>query len=118
MSAIRLLLDEDVRPFLAELLRDRGFDVIDAVSSGLGEGTDPEILQAAVDDRRTLLTHNVRHFVELATEYASKGWEHCGIIVADQAPIGDLLARMLRLLARKQAEDLLNSVEWLHNYRS
>ena len=117
MSAIRLLLDEDVRPLLAEVLRERGYDVIAAVPSGLGEAADSEVLQRAVDERRALLTHNVEHFVQLASDYSAKGWEHHGIIVSDQAPIGDLLARVLRLLGRKQAEDLMNAVEWLHNYR-
>jgi len=36
--------------------------------------------------------------------------------VAAQAPIGELLARVLRLLAQKRAEDMLNTLEWLHNY--
>ena len=117
MSAIRLLLDEDVRPLLAELLRDRGFDVVSAVAEGLGAAEDEEVLEFAVDQGRTLLTHNVEHFIELASTYARKGWEHHGIIVAAQAPIGELLARVLRLLSQKQAEDMMNSLEWLHNYR-
>lgn len=87
MSAIRLLLDEDVRPLLAGVLRERGFDAVALVPEGLGESDDAEVLQHAVDQRRTLLMHNVEHFVELASEYARKGWEHYGIIVAAQAPI-------------------------------
>jgi predicted nuclease of predicted toxin-antitoxin system len=111
------LLDEDVRPLLAEVLRERGFDVVAVVPEGLGESEDAEVLEHAVEQRRTLLTHNIEHFVELASEYARKGWEHHGIIVAAQAPIGELLARVLRLLAQKQAEDMVNALEWLHNYR-
>jgi len=90
VSAIRLLLDEDVRPLLAEVLRERGVDVVAVVPEGLSESGDDEVLEYAVKERRTLLTHNVEHFVELASEYASKGWEHHGIIVAAQAPIGKL----------------------------
>jgi predicted nuclease of predicted toxin-antitoxin system len=117
VSAIRLLLDEDVRPLLAEVLRERGFDVVAVVPEGLGESEDAEVLEHAIEHHRTLLTHNVEHFVELAAEYARKGWEHYGIIVAAQAPIRELLARVLRLLAQKQAEDMINALEWLHNYR-
>ena len=47
MSALRLLLDEDVRPLLADLLRERGFDVIAAVAAGLSEADDREVLQRA-----------------------------------------------------------------------
>ncbi len=116
MSAIRLLLDEDVRPLLAEVLRERGFDVVAAVPEGLGESDDAEVLRHAVEQGRALLTHNVEHFVQLASEYAQKGWEHHGIIVSAQTPIGELLARVLRLLAQKEAEDMMNTLEWLHNY--
>jgi len=86
VSAIRLLLDEDVRPLLAEVLRECGFDVVAIVPEGLSESEDSEVPQHAVEQRRTLLTQNVQHFVELASGYARKGWEHHGIIVAALAP--------------------------------
>jgi len=117
VSAIRLLLDEDVRPLLAEVLRDRGYDVVTVMAEGLAAEDDTDVLRHAVEQRRTLLTHNIEHFVELASEYAQKGWEHHGIIVAAQAPIGEVLSRVLRLLSQKQAEDMMSALEWLHNYR-
>lgn len=117
MSAIRLLLDEDVRRLLGELLRERGFDAVHVVSEGLRAADDEEVLDYAVQEQRTLLTHNTQDFVELAADYSRKGWEHHGIIVAAHAPIGELLARALRLLAQKRAEDMVNALEWLHNYR-
>ena len=117
MAEIRLLLDEDVRPLLGQVLRDRGHDVVAVNQLGLNAADDSEVLERAVEEGRALLTHNVEHFVVLATQYAEKNWEHHGIIVSDQLPIGVLLARVSRLLARKQAEDLTNSLEWLHNYR-
>lgn len=118
MSTPRFLLDEDVRPLLADVLRERGYDAVAVVPLGLGESDDSEVLQHAIEERRALLTHNVEHFVTLATEYAEKGWEHYGIIVSDQLPLGELLARVLRLLAQRDSEGLMNQLEWLHNYRS
>jgi hypothetical protein len=73
MATIRLLLDEDVRPLLAQTLRQRGFDakhVDELKRSGL---SDPEQLAFAVKQRRAILTHNVRHYVLLDREYRAKG---------------------------------------------
>jgi hypothetical protein len=69
MAAIRLLIDEDVRPLLAETLRQRGFDarhVDELKRSGL---SDLEQLAFAVKERRALLTHNIRHYLLLDREY-------------------------------------------------
>jgi hypothetical protein len=52
MATVRLLIDEDVRPLLAETLRQRGFDakhVDELKRSGL---SDPEQLAFAVKQRR------------------------------------------------------------------
>lgn len=117
MAAIRLLLDADVDPDLAEVLSARGYDGIAARRAGLGEAEDAEILKWAIRRERAVLTHNIRHFVPLAREYAERGWEHHGIIVSDQLPFAELLGRVLRLLGSKTAENLMNALEWLQNYR-
>lgn len=55
MAAIRLLVDEDVRPLLTETLRRRGFDTQHVVELERGGLSDPEQLafagQAATGDR-------------------------------------------------------------------
>ncbi len=84
---------------------------------GLREAEDEEILEWAVGERRALLTHNIRDFVPLAAAYAERGWEHHGVVVSDRVPFRVLLARTVRLLGRRQAEDLVNAVEWLQNNR-
>jgi predicted nuclease of predicted toxin-antitoxin system len=80
MATIRLLIDEDVRPLLAETLRQRGFDAMhvdELKRSGL---SDPEQLTFAVKQRRAILTHNVRHYVLLDHEYRAKGQTHLGTL--------------------------------------
>ena len=116
MAKVRLLLDEDVDPGLVEPLKERGFDAVAVVRLGMGEADDPEVLRRAADEKRALLTHNVGHFVAHAGEYVKQGLDHSGIIVSDQVPFGELLARILRLLEEKNAADLENKLEWLHNY--
>jgi hypothetical protein len=72
MAAIRLLIDEDVRPLLAETLRQRGFDaqhVDELQRSGL---SDAEQLAFAVQQLRAIITHNIRDYVLLDREYRAK----------------------------------------------
>lgn len=56
MAKIRLLLDEDVRPILAEILRHRGYDVIHVLELERSGKTDAEQLDHAVNQRRAILT--------------------------------------------------------------
>jgi predicted nuclease of predicted toxin-antitoxin system len=48
MAKIALLLDEDVRPMLGEILRQRGYDVIHVLGVGRAGKTDAEQLAYAV----------------------------------------------------------------------
>lgn len=117
MTAVRLLVDENLDPLMAEVLRQRGYDAVAVGPIGKAGTSDRELIKWASGEDRAIITLNTVDFLELAREYSESGWEHAGIIVSAQAPFRDLLARMTRLLTRKQAEDLFNTVEWLHNYR-
>ncbi len=48
MAKITLLLDEDVRVLLAEILQQRGYDVVHVLEVGRGGKSDPEQLLYAV----------------------------------------------------------------------
>ena len=62
MAKIALLLDEDVRPILGEILRQRGYDAIHVLEAAREGRGDAEQLAYAVSQQRALLTHNIRHF--------------------------------------------------------
>ena len=64
---MRLLADQDVYALTVRFLRDSGHDVATAVESGLSTATDAALLQAAVDERRLLVTRD-RDFWELIHE--------------------------------------------------
>lgn len=117
MAAIRVLVDEDVRPLLAQTLRERGFDARHVVELKRGGLSDPEQLAFAVKQRRPILTHNIRHFVLLDREYRQKGQTHSGILLSDQVPFRVLLRRTLRCLGQKSDADIQNQVVWLHDFR-
>ena len=117
MGAIRLLVDEDVRPLLAETLRRRGFDARHVTELDRGGLSDAEQLAFAVEQQRAILTHNVRDFILLDREYRARGLIHCGILVSDQLPFRDLLRRCVRCLGRKSAMEVRDQIIWLQDFR-
>ena len=79
---IRIYLDEDVNVLIAQLLRARGFDVTTTREVGQLGKSDSEQLTYAVNQGRTLLTHNRVDFEALAQAYLAAGQMHYGIIFA------------------------------------
>jgi len=53
---MRLLIDENLSPRVARLLREAGHDAAHVIEVGLGNTDDPLILTAAADDARTIVT--------------------------------------------------------------
>jgi predicted nuclease of predicted toxin-antitoxin system len=53
---VKLLLDANLSPEVARLLNEAGHDAIHVQDIGLLSAPDPEILQAAADDGRILIT--------------------------------------------------------------
>ena len=96
MSKHKLYLDEDVDPILSKILRERGHDVTSAVGVRMKTLSDYEQIEFAISEGRTILTHNIKHFVEISNEYAATGKTHFGIIVSNQLPLKEILKRLLR----------------------
>lgn len=117
MAAIRLLIDEDVRLLLAEILRQRGYDARHVLERDRGGRSDPDQLAFAVTQRRAMLTHNIRDYVLLDRNYQATGKAHHGILVCDQVPFRELLRRTVRCLSRLTAGDVRNRVVWLHEFK-
>ena len=53
---MKLLIDGNLSPRVARLLREAGHDAAHVIELGLGNTDDPLILTAAADDARTLVT--------------------------------------------------------------
>ena len=68
---MRLLVDENLSPRVARLLRDAGHDAAPVVEVGLGNTDDPLILGAAADDARTIVTADTDFGALLATRGTS-----------------------------------------------
>lgn len=110
---IRLCLDEDVPPAVAVALRRRGFDAVSGHERGRRGRTDPEQLAYAAGDGGALFTFNAADFLRLHRDWIDSGHTHSGIIVAEQAPVGQLTRRLLKLLNSITADEMRNQIYWL-----
>jgi predicted nuclease of predicted toxin-antitoxin system len=113
---IRLYLDEDVPEAIAMALRLRGYDVItvkEASNKGL---TDLDQIQYAISEERVLFTHNIADFCKIHSGFINKGYEHNGLIVTRQLPIGVIVKALLRLLSSVNYEKIRNNIIWLSDW--
>lgn len=113
MASVKLYLDEDVRPLLADILRDRGYDVSSTSHARRKGLTDTEQLQCASKEQRALVTHNIRDFVQLHARFPD---EHCGIVLSNQEPLPVLLRRLLYFLSRETPASAKGRLFWLSDY--
>ena len=113
---LRLYIDEDsMSHALVDALRARGADVATPFEVGMMGQPDEDQLKFAADSGRALFTFNVGDFLALHTQWQSVGQNHAGIILAQQQQftVGELMRRLLKLIASKPAEAMVNQLEFL-----
>jgi predicted nuclease of predicted toxin-antitoxin system len=116
LARIRLYLDEDVHPDLAEAIRRHGFDCQNAAEAGMLGKLDEEQLEYATSQGRCLMSFNVRDFTILAQRWAQAGRPHAGIVVTKQVSrraFGHLLGRILQLLNTTTANEMNDLLRYL-----
>jgi hypothetical protein len=117
-TPIKLYLDEDALDRdLVKALRARNVDVLTAQEAGLQAASDEEHLSYATSVGRTVFTFNRGDFVQLHTDYLSKGQNHAGIIVSNQGSVGVIIRRLLKLLDTRSNTDMQDWLEFLSNWR-
>ena len=113
---IRLYFDEDsMSAGLIGALRARGVDVLTALDAGMIEHDDTEHLDYATSQGRVLCSFNVADFYDLHTTYLAAGKMHAGIVLAQQQryTIGEHMRRLLKLIATRSQEEMVNQMEFL-----
>ncbi len=115
-ASIRLYLDADVNAKLAVFLRSAGYDCISAREIGHDTLDDEFSLTYAANDQRTLLTHNTQDFIPIFERWWHADRHHCGIIVSQQIPLGDLQRRILRLLESLLPEAMQDNIRNLAEF--
>ena len=80
---MRFLLDAHVSgPRVGQRLTEQGHDVLALDQVPALEGLDDEqVLTLATEDRRVLVTHNVRDFPSILREWAAAQRSHAGVIL-------------------------------------
>lgn len=119
---MRLLLDEQYSPEIAEQLSRRGYDVVAVKGNRELEGmADEPLLRVATEQGRALLTNNVSDFAPLSRAWVSRGEQHMGLIfTSDESmprarnTIGLYIEKLSELLdASPEEEALRGRVAWL-----
>lgn len=116
MSAIRLLMDEDVYGAVAPALRRAGLDAVSTTEAGRGGESDESQLDWASNENRALFTFNVGHFADLHSMRMAEGRHHAGVIVSSQRPIGEVIRRLLHLAGTLDAESMRDRLEFLSDW--
>jgi len=116
---IRLYLDEHIWRKLSVELRERGFDAVNVADVGREGFSDEEQWRFAAAEGRALLTFDKDGgcFVDLVTDWFYSGQQHSGLIISAQLLRGELLRRVLKLLDSATAENLVNSVRFLEDFK-
>ena len=110
---IRLFLDEDVHAGLAHALRQRGYDVVYAQELELKGRRDSEQLESASNQRRCLVSFNVKDFVILHNQYVESSKNHNGIILSKQLPFKETMKRLLEPIQLLDSESIKNRLKFL-----
>ena len=78
---MKVYLDEDLSPNIAELLRRRGMDASSAQDIGNTHLDDRAQLKYAAREGRAIVTANVVDFIQLAHEAVATNTQHGGIVL-------------------------------------
>jgi predicted nuclease of predicted toxin-antitoxin system len=100
---VKLYLDEDLSPHVAELLRDHGFDAVSAHEAGHAGRLDLEQLRFATREGRCLVTRNVADFVEIVRDLVNRQEPHAGIILVPASFRGDEFAILAEAIGQQAA---------------
>jgi hypothetical protein len=116
---VKLLLDEQLSPQIARVLRERGLDA-EAVSErdDLREASDREVMETAVREQRAVVTNNVKDFRPIGAERLSVGRGHAGLILlpATRSRRRDATGRLadaIDAVARANPNGLANGERWI-----
>ena len=86
---MKVYLDEDLSPAIAELLRRYGIDATSAQEVGNVQLDDRAQLAYATQEGRAIVTANVVDFLDLAHEAVASNAEHAGIVLVPSSFRGD-----------------------------
>ena len=106
---MKLYLDEDISPRVAELLRKKGVNAVSAHEKNMRGASDEEQLIAAVNEERVMVTRNRNDFIALTVRFFQDLKPHYGLIIVPYSIPGDdfnLLANLLSACVKSYPKGL------------
>lgn len=116
---MRALLDEQLSPEIAVLLRKAGCDVVAvAERNDLIGSSDRVVLEVARSEDRTVITNNIKDFRPLAAERLAQGLTHAGLILVPSSRTRTrsavaALAAAIEQILRDHPHGLKDSARWI-----
>jgi hypothetical protein len=118
---VKLLLDEHYSPAIARQLRTRGHDVVAVAERADLVSLSDDDLRRMAQERRAIMTNNVKDFMPLANRAAQGDDDHYGLLFTSDKSmprrsdaIGRVVDALDAFLQRHQSEDSYrNQVQWL-----
>jgi predicted nuclease of predicted toxin-antitoxin system len=116
---VKVLLDEQLSPQLAALLREAGHDAVGVVERvDLVGRVDSTIFEVATGEGRAVVTNNIKDFRPLAAERLAQGRSHGGLILVPstrsrtRASI-TMLAAAIQKVLEENPDGLAGSERWI-----
>lgn len=116
---MKALLDEQLSPHIAALLRQAGLDV-EAVAdrADLVGRSDTVIFEAACRENRAVVTNNIKDFRPLAAQWLAEGRVHPGLILLPSArtrtsAASTPLAERIAAILRDNPDGLASGERWI-----
>lgn len=106
---MKIYLDEDISPRVAERLRKKGMDAVSAHEVNMIGASDEEQLIKAVSEGRVMVTRNRNDFIALTVRFFQDLKPHCGLLIIPYSIPGydfSLIANRLYRHAQKHSEGL------------
>lgn len=113
---IKLYLDENVPDAIAIALKLRGYDVVTVRETRKKGLSDIDQLNYASSEQRAIFTFNITDFYKIHSEFIKRGFNHNGIILSKQLPIGVIVKALSRLLSDINPEKIRNNIIWLSDW--
>jgi predicted nuclease of predicted toxin-antitoxin system len=116
---VKALLDEQLSPQIAELLRKSGYD-IEAVldRDDLIGRSDRIVFEVACGEGRAVVTNNIKDFRPLAAEFLAQGRSHAGLILLPSTRTRSrdaiaAIARAVESILSDNPQGLSSSERWI-----
>jgi hypothetical protein len=116
---VKALLDEQLSPQIAVVLRQHGYDIVAVADRfDLVGCSDRRILEIASDELRAVVTNNIKDFRPLAAERLARGQAHGGLILLPSSRTRtraavDALANAIESVLHDNPDGLSSSERWI-----